>query len=221
MRSPAIVLALLVFPAFAFAYDIVQTYPGPARPPAEVARLRFEVGPVLEQFDGRELARHINYLGVMELELLPGRHVVVLEYAFNRLFSTQPKAVEFHAEAGKAYLLKVNLREEKTWNPTVEPIPPPPAFNVRVPICFLVDEGTFTVAQRQSYSAYRPLLVKGADGVERSFTVRRGAYPDYYVDDRPVTPIQWHVLQPGDSVHVYSSSCDDHEHAVRLAKITK
>lgn len=95
-----------------------RLYPGPARPPAEVALLKHQTGfgnpsVYFVAIDDTVFPRVAKRF--FDIELLPGTHVVRFGFDAAEAYATDEVIVEFNAEAGREYEAQA-LFERSYWN---------------------------------------------------------------------------------------------------------
>jgi hypothetical protein len=124
IRTLVVVVALVSLTGCK-TYQYAKAYPGNDLPAKELALLKPTSGIKIHSIDGdpaKQFETFGKYSGTdYEIALLPGRHVVVITYNIQTVFSRGSVTVPFVAEAGRRYLLKTN-KSGRTWKPEISDV---------------------------------------------------------------------------------------------------
>jgi hypothetical protein len=113
-------LLLSVQPSFAIRHFLGQYYEGEAKPRTEVTRIWLQVDVDIRRIDDHVLRakdpkQRFGLLGtgmdhLRTIEVLPGKHIVMVGYDNGSVHSTQSQEIHIDAKGGEDYSLSVNRK---------------------------------------------------------------------------------------------------------------
>lgn len=170
-------LLLSVQPCFAIRHFLGQFYDGAARPHTEVTRIWLRINVDIRRVDGHILritnprqrvgpsGTGMDYLGT--IEMLPGKHVLMVGYNDGSVHSTQSQEIDIDAKGGENYSVSIKAKiawkdKNSKWDAAIE---------------------SFTPSEHDANN-FDPVLVEGTetvDGVVQSVEAGKHGYLKSFV----------------------------------------